>query len=211
MRLFLLFLLLVAMVLIPFFIWEETLMAAFSQEGSVGWLQQYGIFAWGMGIVLLIADLVLPIPATLVIAALGYMYGPFGGGLLGATGSFLSGATGYWLCRLLGEKAALWLLGEKDYARGRRLFTNAGDWMIVLSRWLPVFPEVIACMAGLTRMPPRNFHLALAVGSLPVGYVYAFIGHAGTEYPVLALVLSGGLPPLIWIIVRGVFKKRLGL
>ncbi|MEZ4848241.1 MAG: VTT domain-containing protein [Bacteroidia bacterium] len=210
MRLFLLFLGLVAMVLIPFFIWEDTLMAAFSQEGSIEWLSSFGIWAWAAGIILLMGDLFLPIPATLVMAALGYLYGPIIGGIISSVGSFMAGAFGYWLCRLFGEKGAIWLLGEKDFEKGQNLFGRVGGWLVVLSRWLPVFPEVISCMAGLTRMKPLHFHLALATGSIPMGFTYAIIGQMGVDSPGLAIGLSAGLPPVIWIVVRLVMKRRFG-
>lgn len=209
MRLLVLFLALAAIVLVSFFIWGDPLMQTFTLEGSINWLQSYGSWAWATGILLLIADLVLPLPATLVMSALGYIYGPVAGGLIAGAGSFAAGATGYWLCRLLGESAAVKILGQKDYEKGKRLSTNVGAWVIVLSRWLPVFPEVVACMAGLVRMPPVYFHLALAAGSLPMGFIYAYIGHTGLENPKLALLLSIGLPPLLWLSIRAVFRKRL--
>ncbi len=184
-------------------------MTTFSQEGAIAWLDQYGRWAWVAAIVLLMADLLLPLPATLVMAALGYIYGPVAGGLISAAGSFLSGSLGYWLCRLLGEKAAIKLLGEKDYTRGKNLSYNVGGWIVVLSRWLPVFPEVIACMAGLTRMPVYYFHMALFCGSLPLGFTYAFVGATGVENPALSIGLSAGLPPLIWGIIRYFFRAKL--
>ena len=181
----------------------------FSQKGTIAWLSGYGNWAWLVAIMLLMADLLLPLPATLVMAALGYIYGPLAGGLISATGSFMAGALGYWLCRLMGEKTTLRLLGEKDYARGKKLSGNVGGWVVVLSRWLPVFPEVIACMAGLTRMPARYFHGALLCGSVPLGFVYAFVGHAGVTHPVVSVGLSAGMPPLIWWLIRPVFRSKL--
>jgi uncharacterized membrane protein YdjX (TVP38/TMEM64 family) len=207
-RLLLIFLLLAALVLVSFFIWGETLMNMFTQEGSIAWLRQYGHLAWIAGLFLLLSDLLLPIPATLVMSALGYLYGPLIGGLLSAFGSFAAGATGYWLCRLLGERAAMRLLGPKDYERGQKISGRIGGWIVVLSRWLPVFPEVVSCMAGLTRMSPLYFHVALACGSVPLGFTYAFIGHAGTVHPLTALAFSAGLPPLIWLTIRIVFRSH---
>jgi uncharacterized membrane protein YdjX (TVP38/TMEM64 family) len=209
MRLFLLFIGLAAIVLVIFFIWGDPLLTTFSQEGSIAWLNEYGGWAWAAAIVLLMGDILLPLPATLIMSALGYIYGTLAGGLISIVGSFLAGSAGYWLCYLMGEKAAIRLLGQKDYVRGKKLSDKLGGWVVALSRWLPVFPEVIACMAGLTRMPPRNFHLALLCGSLPLGFMYAFVGAAGIEQPVLAIVLSACLPPLIWWLVRTIFKKRL--
>ena len=209
MRLLFLFLGLAILVLLSFFIWGDRLMEIFSQEGSIAWLAQYGNWAWAIAIVLLMGDLLLPLPATLIMAALGYIYGPIAGGLISVAGSFMAGSLGYWLCRLLGEKTALRLLGQKDYDRGKKLSGKVGGWVVVLSRWLPVFPEVIACMAGLVRMPARYFHGALLSGCLPLGFIYAFVGHTGVENPTLSIVLSVGIPPLIWWIIRPVFQARL--
>jgi uncharacterized membrane protein YdjX (TVP38/TMEM64 family) len=193
MRFFLLFIALAAIVLIPFFIWGDTLMAFFSWEQSLEWLSGYGAWAWAIAIVLLIADLFLPLPATVIMSALGYIYGPVLGGLLSAAGSFASGVLAYWLCRMLGENAAIWVLGKKEYERGKKISAQIGGWVVALSRWLPVFPEVVACMAGLTRMPAKNFYLALASGSLPLGFIYAFVGNAGLTNPGLAFGLSAGM------------------
>lgn len=208
MRLFWIFLGLAVLVLIPFLIWGEGFERAFTQAGAVDWLRGYGLWAWAAGIALLGLDLVLPIPATAVMAALGFIYGPLAGGLIGAAGSILSGAIGYGLCRSLGRGVALRILGEKDLERGERLFRNVGGWLVVLSRWLPIFPEVIACMAGLARMPARTFFFALACGSLPLAFVFAAVGHAGAERPVLAIGLSALLPPVLWLLVQPWFRAR---
>ncbi len=209
MRFALLFIALVAIVLVPFFIWGETLMAFFSAEGSIAWLNTYGQWAWGIAILLLTADLFLPLPATLIMSALGYIYGPIVGGLISAAGSFISGSLGYWICRMLGEKSAIWVLGQKEFDRGKKLTSSIGGWVVALSRWLPVFPEVVACMAGLTRMPTRLFYLALACGSIPLGFTYAIIGNSGITHPALAIGLSAGLPPLIWFTVSRLLHARL--
>ena len=208
MRLFWIFLGLAALVLGPFLLWGDALTAMFSQGGAVAWLRHYGQWAWGAGLLLLMVDLVLPIPGTVVMAALGYVYGPLVGGLLAGAGSFLAGTVGYTLCRLFGRGAAARIAGADDLARGERLFENAGGWLVVLSRWLPVFPEVVACMAGLMKMPSLRFHLALACGSLPLGFVFAAIGHAGVERPTLALVLSAAIPPVLWLLVQPFFSAR---
>jgi uncharacterized membrane protein YdjX (TVP38/TMEM64 family) len=153
-------------------------------------------------------DLLLPIPGTIVMSALGYVYGTMMGGLLAALGSFLAGSLGYGLCRLLGRGAARRLLGEKDLERGEQLFANVGGWIVALSRWLPIFPEVVACMAGLTRMPAATFFFALACGSLPLGFVFAAVGHTGVVSPTLALVLSAVLPVVLWLAARPLIKAR---
>ena len=207
-RLLGLFLLLALAVLIPFAIWGSGFERSFTPEGAAAWLAGYGRWAGVAGILLLMSDLVLPIPATAVMAALGFVYGPVAGGLIATLGSFLSGALGYLLCRWFGRPVAVRLLGPKDLLEGEQLFARVGGWLVVLSRWLPVFPEVIACMAGLSRMPPLAFFAALACGSAPLGFVFAMIGHAGVDYPVLAIALSAGLPPLLWLGVQPYFRAK---
>lgn len=209
MRLAYLFIGLVALVLIPFFIWGDTLMVFFSWEHSLEFLKGYGSWAWAIAIMLLVADLFLPLPATIIMSALGYIYGPLVGGLLSVAGSFASGVLAYWLCRMLGENAAIKILGQKEYERGKSISAKMGGWVVVLSRWLPVFPEVIACMAGLTRMPVKYFYLALATGSIPLGFTYALIGHSGNINPGLAVGLSAGLPPLIWFMINRSLRAKL--
>ena len=189
-------------VIVPFVIWGDQFERAFSQEGSVAWMRDWGPWAWLAGIALLVADLVLPVPSTVVISGLGYLYGPWLGGLIGSAGAFLAGCTAYGLCRMLGHRVALWLVGEKDLRRGEHLFAAAGGWIVVWTRALPVFAEVGACLAGLTRMPASRFLPALACGSLPLGFAFAGIGSVGRGNPALALGLSVAIPPLLWFAGR---------
>mgnify|MGYP002630520791 CR=1 FL=1 len=206
MRLLSIFLGLAVLLLIPFFLWADAL--GFDQDSAVAWLHRHGEWAWAAGILLLLADLFLPIPGTAIMAALGLIYGAILGGLISAAGSFFSGALAYWLCRMIGRRGAVFLVGETDLLKGEQLFIRIGGWLVAVSRWLPLFPEVIACMAGLVRMPPRLFMFALACGSVPLGFTYATIGAAGIEHPWLALFLSAGLPPALWFMIQRWIQKR---
>ncbi len=187
---------------IPFAIWGEHYARSFSGDALVAWIHGWGSWGWFAVIMLLMSDLVLPIPATPVISAAGYLYGSLVGGLIGAAGSFASGMLGYALCRAFGRGIALRLAGEESLAAHESLFQRSGPWLVAASRWLPLLPEVIACLAGLTRMPVRIFAVALACGSVPMGFVYAAIGEAGHHDPKLAMGLSLLVPPILWAIVR---------
>lgn len=207
MRLLLIFFVLAVLVLIPFLIWGEEFGRFFDDEGAIAWLEGYGRWAWAAGLALLILDLFLPLPSTVVMSALGYVYGTFWGGLLASVGSFLAGALAYGLCRLLGRDTAARIAGEKGLAESEQLFASAGGWIVALSRWLPLLPEVIACMAGLARMPLRTFLVSLACGCIPMGFTFAAVGHAGASHPLLAIGLSVGLPPLIWLCLQPLLRR----
>lgn len=176
--------------------WEDQ----FTFAGSVRWLESAGPWAWAAGILLLVGDLALPVPGTIVISALGYVYGTLLGGLIASAGLMAAGLLGYGLGRLFGEKFARRWLGERDYEKGRRLFARSGGWVVALSRALPILPEVISCTAGLVRMPFRRFTVALACGSVPMGFLFAAIGKAGHETPGWAFGLSLMVPAVLWLV-----------
>ncbi|MEM9237214.1 MAG: VTT domain-containing protein [Verrucomicrobiota bacterium] len=178
--------------------WEQR----FSLEGSVKWLESTGRWAWAAAIGLLVGDVVLPVPGTVIMSALGWIYGPVVGGLLAAVGSFSAGMVAYGLCRLMGERVARRVLGDLDFERGRLLFGKGGGWMVALSRALPILPETVACTAGLVRMPLSRFVPSLACGSLPMGFLFAWIGSSGKAAPGWALGFSLLIPALLWALAR---------
>ena len=74
--------------------------------------------------------------------------------------------------------------------------------MIALSRSLPILPEAISCTAGLVRMPFGRFMASLTCGSLPVGYLFAWIGVAGRDAPGWAFGFSLLAPAVLWLTAR---------
>ena len=210
MRLAAVFLILAIVITIPFLIWGEWFEAMFTGDALQQWLASYGrTWGWLVAVLLLAADLFLPIPGTAVMSGLGYVYGPWLGGFAAAAGTFFSGALAYWLCRWSGQRMAVKLMGEKGYAQGVRMFgAGSGGFIVAGSRCLPLLPEVVACMAGLTKMPAPSFFLSLACGSIPVGFVFAWIGAAGRDAPGLAIGLSILVPVLLYAVAVVVMKRR---
>lgn len=206
MRLALWFVVLAALVLGTWLIWGGRWDDQFTMAGSVKWLESAGPWAWAAGIFLLVVDLALPVPSTIVISALGYIYGTLLGGTIAALGLTASGLLGYGAGRLFGARFARRWLGERDYERGQQLFTSGGGWVVALSKTLPILPEVVACTAGLVRMPFKRFVVALICGSLPMGFVFAAIGRAGHESPGWAFGLNLGVPAVLWGIANRIHR-----
>ena len=205
-RLLVTFLAVAVLIALPFFIWGDRLESLFTGDGAVDQINRYGAFAWAIAIILLLSDLALPIPTTAVMSALGIIYGPLLGGLIAAAGSVISALTGYGLCRAFGRPLARFLSGGKALEDGERLFAGAGGWIVVLSRWLPVLSEVIACMAGLARMPFALFFGAVLCGSVPLGFVFAAIGHLGEDRPAITLGVATILPVILWLACRPLLR-----
>ncbi|MEP2776224.1 MAG: VTT domain-containing protein, partial [Luteolibacter sp.] len=171
--------------------WDVERVAA-AMEGARGW-------AWAVGILLLVADLLLPVPGTVVMSALGAVYGVWLGGMIAAGGSLLAGVLGYGLGRFFEEATVRKWLGDRDFEKGRKLFSRSGGWVVAVSRALPILPEVLSCMAGLVRMPFGRFCLALACGSVPMGLLFAWIGATGIDKPAWGMGLSVGVPAVLWL------------
>jgi uncharacterized membrane protein YdjX (TVP38/TMEM64 family) len=189
-------------ILVPFWIWGDRIDSIFSFKGSREWLESFGWWAWSAGVVLLVADVALPIPSTVVMSALGWLYGWFWGGVISVVGSVLSGCAAYGLSRYMGRSVAVRIAGEAGLNKAELWFKEGGGWLVAYSRWMPVFPEAVACLAGLGKMPWRRFLTALLCGSLPLGFAFAAIGQLGHESPLPAIVLSALLPVGMWWVAR---------
>src|SRR5262245_11394597 len=158
-------------------------------------LRQYEGWAWAAGIALIWADLVLPVPQTAVIAALGIVYGTLLGGLLGSLGLITGGLLGYGLMLTSARRFAQCFAEPRSLHRMERLFDRGGALAIVLSRSLPYsVPEAMVVLAGLAGMPMRKFTGALTVGSVPTAFAFAAIGAGWADQPILVLTVSYVLP-----------------
>ena len=201
-RLVLLVLVLLILVVGPFVIWAEDIETIFADQGVAGWMRGYGGWAWLVGIGLIASDIVLPVPATAVMSGIGIIYGPLTGGVICAAGSMLAGILGYGLCRMIGPERAQRIAGEDGFAQARALFARSGGWTVAGSRWLPVLPEMVSFLAGLTGMSARRYLAALACGSVPLGFVFATAGHIGADNPIATMLLSALAPLALWALVR---------
>jgi uncharacterized membrane protein YdjX (TVP38/TMEM64 family) len=205
-RLLLLVFLMAAISVIPFLIWGEQLEANLSQKGAAGFMRGFGDWAWLVGIGLIASDIALPVPASAVMAALGIIYGPVIGGVVAASGSMLAGLLGYGICRMISPRTAERLAGAKGFEQAHELFERWGGWLVAGSRWLPVLPETISFLAGLTGMSFRRYAVALACGAVPLGFVFATAGHLGADNVVLTLVVASVAPLALWLVLRPFLK-----
>jgi len=172
-------------------------------------LRDYGSWAWAMGIVLIWADIVLPVPQAAVIAALGIIYGGPVGGLVGSLGLFTGGLLGYLLMRTSARRFLHRFVRIQSRHKIESLFDRGGAWAIVLTRSLPYsVPEAMVFLAGLAGMPMRKFTTSLAIGSVPTAFVFAAIGAGWADQPMLALLTSYVLPILLLPIALYLLQLR---
>jgi len=199
MRLALLAAALLAFILIPFFLWEDAL-TAFATDLITGhkgaWWIAPAIAA------LLAADIVLPIPSSLLATASGALLGFAAGTIANFTGLTLGCLGGYYAGRPAGAK----LLKESEKQRLETLWQKYGDWTIVVTRAVPVLAEAAAVFAGASRMETKRFFKFTALANAGVAILYAAIGaFAMSANSFLAAVIGSLLLPAI---AMGIMRKR---
>lgn len=171
-------------------------------------LRGYGDWAWLVGIGLIVSDLILPVPSPAIIALLGMLYGPWLGGFIGGVGTLLAGLVAYGGCRLLGDRFVRFIVGEANLGRLQKFFARHGLWAIALTRWMPLLPEALCCLAGMSRMRFWPLFWALTVGSFPMGFTFALLGQAYLDRPVTGLVISALIPLVVWPPVHYLLRRR---
>jgi uncharacterized membrane protein YdjX (TVP38/TMEM64 family) len=178
-------------------------------EASTDLLSYLDTWAWAVGILLILADLVLPIPQASVITALGAIYGIALGTLIGTVGLILNGVAGYLLMLTPLRRVIERVIGGRSPGAIAELSDRAGPWGLALSRGLPYsIPEAMVCLAGLARMPVRTFLVSLGSGSISTALLYAGIGAGWARDPLLALAISYLLPIALLPAVLYLTRRR---
>jgi len=170
-----------------------------------GWLIQAkelsSLYVAGIVILLLFADLFIAIPTLTVIILSGYFIGFAYATAAALTGILLVGLCGYILSRYYGDVLLNFLLKD-DHQREKAVqaFQKHGFVMILLSRAMPLLPEAVTCLAGMTQMPFRNFMLAWSISSLPYVLIATYSGSISSlENPNPAIYSAIGISVSLWL------------
>jgi uncharacterized membrane protein YdjX (TVP38/TMEM64 family) len=198
--------LLAACVIVPFGLWGERLDAA---APALLHEESRPLLIAAVGIALLVADVLLPVPSSVVGVALCWLLGPLWGGLTLAFGLTLSFACGYVLGRAVPEhRLRVWMgAGVWDAVRGHA--KRRAWWWIALARPLPVLAEMTAVLAGVWRVPPVTAIGSAGLSSIAVGALYAAAAWLGRDQPdvLSAFAVSLALPALAWFVHRRVLVR----
>jgi uncharacterized membrane protein YdjX (TVP38/TMEM64 family) len=207
-KLLLLFFGLTALILLTFALFGENVERVFSSSENREFLQTHQTWAGPLGAFFLTADLFLPIPTTVVIGALGAVLGVAPGFFWGWLGLCLAGFCGYGLARLGGKRWADRLCSPAEQEAFRNAFDTWGGLAVVLTRMLPILPEVFSVLAGLYGMRPGRFALAVVLGSIPPALAYAWIGAQAREHPGPAVWGLVALTALVWILFLAFARRK---
>lgn len=199
---------LLSCILLPFALWGDGL----DQQAPL-WLQaQHASTGLALlGLTLLVLDVLLPVPSSVVAVALCWGLGPWLGGLTVASGVFLAFVAGYGLGRLLPERRLRGWIGPRLWDSTRSRARERALWWIVLARPLPVLAELSAVLAGVWRVPPAHAFAHAAAASITVGALYGGSAWVGAQAPstVLLVFAMCALPAALWTLHRLLLQRLL--
>lgn len=174
------------------------------------WLAPGGLLAASVGTGLLVADVLLPVPSSLVMTAHGALFGVLPGAALSVLGGLGAAMLGFALGRRGGALLAR-VASPEAQARADALLARYGPFAIVVSRPIPIVAETVAVMAGASRSLPGDVvALSAAAGLAPIALVYAMTGAwaAGFANMALATVLVVLVSGVFWWLGKRLDRRR---
>jgi uncharacterized membrane protein YdjX (TVP38/TMEM64 family) len=181
----------------------------------VGLIRSWGFAAPLMSLILMILQaIVAPLPAFLVTAANGMVFGLFWGAILSWFGALMGALTSFYIARLFGSVATEKIIrNQKVVGFIKRAGEKRGFYVILFSRLLPfVSFDLISYMAGLSGIRPWAFIFGTAIGMLPATIIYTIFGNEvpvmGERSPILLTITVVFIFILIvFSLVQGLRKK----
>lgn len=166
-------------------------------------LNQGGWVGASVGVGLLIADVVLPVPSSLVMIAHGALFGVTLGTLLSLIGSVGATLVGF----ALGRRGDKWLekiVLPKERIRVETMLERWGALAVVITRPVPLLAETTAILAGASAMSWQRVTVAAFAGSLPAALLYALTGAVAASFHNTVLMFSFVLlvSGVFWILSR---------
>lgn len=124
----------------------------------------------------LAADIILPIPSSLVMILNGKILGFAPGTLVSFLSGMASSTTGFFLGRKCNSLLNRFFSSGEQLA-GNRMFGCYGHAAIAVSKALPILSEAVSVVAGTTDITLRRFLGYSALGHILVSLAYALVGN----------------------------------
>jgi uncharacterized membrane protein YdjX (TVP38/TMEM64 family) len=171
-----------------------------SEEISAG-----GLAAAAVGGGLLLADVFIPIPSSVIMIAHGAAFGVVGGFMLSLAASVGGAMIGWWI----GNRSSRWMdriVTPEEKRQANEFIVRYGMLAIVISRLLPIVAETVAIMSGTTSLGWKRVLAGTTLGSIPPALIYAIAGNATTDFASGALVT---VAVVVIAVVAWVVSQRL--
>ena len=161
------------------------------------WMKVRSISTAALGVTLLVLDLFLPVPSSLVMMANGALFGILPGTILSLVGSLGAALAGFFLGRW-GSSLLPKFVSHEQRRKANRLLEKWGLLAIIVTRPVPLLAETTVIMAGTSSMSWNSMALASLAGSFPGALIYALTGATANSFDNsllmfgLVLLIAGG-------------------
>lgn len=146
------------------------------------WVAEQREFSWspwavaGAFVGLLAADILLPVPSSMVSTLAGHQFGTWGGTAISWLGMSVGAVGAFALARWLGPPLVERFVGEKDRGPMERWIARSGAAVIVLARAVPLLAEASVLLVGANRLDWTRFLPAVLLSNLGISLGYAAFG-----------------------------------
>ena len=170
-------------------------------------LEKGGVTTIIVSITLLGLDILLPVPASIIMIANGAIFGIVVGAAISLAGALIANITGFFI----GKKSGRWLdryITPEEREKANQLMEKWGMIALIVTRPIPILSESVIVMAGTTRLSFNRMLLATILGLLPGVLIYALTGAyaitVGSQ--ILGFLIVIGIAFLFWLV--GVLLRR---
>lgn len=167
------------------------------------WLNTKGVLPATLGVLLLVADIWLPVPSSIIMTANGALFGVLIGTVLSIIGSLGASLVGFGMGRA-GSNMLRRLVTTTEYERSELLMKRWGITAILITRPVPILAETVAILAGASSLGWTRFTIASTLGIFPAAFLYALAGAKASDvktgiliFPIVLLLTS-----ILWWIGR---------
>jgi uncharacterized membrane protein YdjX (TVP38/TMEM64 family) len=162
------------------------------------WMAGGGPWAAALSVALLIADVFLPVPSSVLMIGNGALFGVWAGTALSLAGSVGATALAFFVGRR-SERLIERLVSPGEKAHADALLARWGALAIVVTRPIPLLAEATAILAGGSPLGWPRLLAASVAGAFPSCLLYALTGAHSRSFGSGALVFAAVLA------VAGVF------
>mgnify|MGYP000921572800 CR=1 FL=1 len=182
--------LILLLILIPFFLFADSI-----ENWSDYFLNStQSKLLVGMVIgVLLSIDIFAPVPSSIMSTVGGYFLGLIPGTLISLIGMTFSCIIGYYLGAKFGNPITERLVGADELLKLENLQNKYGDWIIIISRAVPILAEASILLAGIGRLPLNRFIMLVLLSNLGISLAYATIGAYSAHLNSFLLAFTGAI------------------
>ncbi len=167
----------------------EELQAVVENAGAWGWL----VFLLIQVLVTTFLCFVPGLTITFITAGI-LLFGPFNALILSLIGVILTSTNLFFIGDKLGEKVAIWLVGEENLKKAQDIYASKSSVLLPITFMLPLFPDNAMCIvAGMSKMNYWHFILIAFIFRGIVAATMVFLGSGAIDY--------SSLPFLGWFLI----------